>query len=156
MQGYRYDICTIKFWTVKFPGDIWIVEIWTVKTGLGPTFTIRVKVSYDSPVYDCPDFDCAIKTCNQGTAAPTFWSMSIVVKRLDGSRCHLVWRYVSAQTTLCYMGTRLSTPHKGHSSPLNFGWCLLWPNVCMDQNATWYAGRPHLSAGNIVLDDTYR
>ena len=24
-----------------------------------------------------------------------------VVKQLDGSRCHLVWRYVSAQTTLC-------------------------------------------------------
>jgi len=24
-----------KSGTVKFPGDIWIVEIWTVKTGLG-------------------------------------------------------------------------------------------------------------------------
>jgi len=33
MQGYPYDIWTIKFWTVKFPGDICIVEIWTVKTG---------------------------------------------------------------------------------------------------------------------------
>jgi len=30
MKGYLYDI-----WTVKFPGDIWIVEIWTVKIGLG-------------------------------------------------------------------------------------------------------------------------
>ena len=40
-----------------------------------------------------------IKTGNHETAAPTFWSMSIVVKRLDGSRCRLVWRYVSAQTT---------------------------------------------------------
>jgi len=30
MKGYPYDI-----WTVKFPGDIWIVEICTVKTGLG-------------------------------------------------------------------------------------------------------------------------
>jgi len=30
------------------------------------------------------------KTC---TAAPTFWPMSIVAKRPDGSRCHLVWRY---------------------------------------------------------------
>jgi len=27
-----------------------------------------------------------------GTAAPTFWPMSIVAKRLDESRCHLVWR----------------------------------------------------------------
>jgi len=23
---------------------------------------------------------------------PQFWPMSIVAKRLDGSRCHLVWR----------------------------------------------------------------
>ena len=27
-----------------------------------------------------------------GIAAPTFRPMSIVAKRLDGSRCHLVWR----------------------------------------------------------------
>ena len=33
-------------------------------------------------------------------------------------------------------------PHKGHSSPLNFGWCPLWPSGWMDQNATWYGGRP--------------
>jgi len=28
----------------------------------------------------------------RGTAAPTFRPMSIVAKRLNGSRCHLVWR----------------------------------------------------------------
>jgi len=28
----------------------------------------------------------------RGTAAPTFGPMSIVAKRLDGSRCHLVRR----------------------------------------------------------------
>jgi len=55
------------------------------------TVTVRVRVSYDCPVYDCPDFGCAIKTCNQRTAAPTFWPMYIVFKRLHGSRCHLVW-----------------------------------------------------------------
>jgi len=27
-----------------------------------------------------------------GTAAPNFWLMSIVAKRMDGSRCHLVQR----------------------------------------------------------------
>jgi len=32
-----------------------------------------------------------VKTCNHGTEAPTFWPMSIVVKQLDGSACHLVW-----------------------------------------------------------------
>ena len=91
MQGYPYDIWTIKFWTMKFPGDIWIVEIWRVKTNqVRAMVMVRVRVSYDCPVYDCPDFDCAIKTCNQGTTALTFRPMSIVVKRLHGSRCHLV------------------------------------------------------------------
>jgi len=36
-----------------------------------------------------------------GSRAPTFWPIFIVAKRLDESRCHLVWRYVSAQATLC-------------------------------------------------------
>ena len=40
-------------------------------------------------------------------------------------------------------------------SPI-FGPCLLWLNDWMDQHATWYGGRPHCSAGDIVLDDTYR
>jgi len=34
---------------------------------------------------------CVIKTCNQETAALTFWPMSIVIKQLDGSTCHLAW-----------------------------------------------------------------
>jgi len=32
-------------------------------------------------------------------------------------------------------------PEKGHSPPL-FGPRLLWPNSWMDQDATWYKGRP--------------
>jgi len=32
-------------------------------------------------------------------------------------------------------------PSKGHSSPI-FGPCLLWPNSWMDQDDTWYGGRP--------------
>jgi len=47
---------------------------------------------------------------------PTFRSMFIVAKRLDGSRCHLVQRYASAQATLCWMGTH-SPLQKGHSGP---------------------------------------
>ena len=35
---------------------------------------------------------------NRGTVPLNFRPMSIVAKRLDGSRCHL---YVSAQATLC-------------------------------------------------------
>ena len=37
------------------------------------------------------------------------------------------------------MGTHL--PHgKGHSSPVLFSACLLWPNGWMDQDTTWYGG----------------
>jgi len=37
----------------------------------------------------------------KGGAAPHFWPMSIVAKRLDGSRWHLAWRWASVQATLC-------------------------------------------------------
>jgi len=36
-----------------------------------------------------------------GTTPPNFRPMSVVVKRLDGSRCHLVQRYASDLATLC-------------------------------------------------------
>jgi len=36
----------------------------------------------------------------KGTA-PNFRPMSVVAKWLDGSRCHLVWRWASAQAILC-------------------------------------------------------
>jgi len=32
-------------------------------------------------------------------------------------------------------------PLQGHSPPI-FGQCLLWPDGWMDQDATWYRGRP--------------
>jgi len=38
------------------------------------------------------------------------------------------------------MGTQLPLP-KGHS-PLIFGPCVLWPNGWLDQDVTWYRGRP--------------
>jgi len=38
------------------------------------------------------------------------------------------------------MGTQPPTP-KGAKPHLIFGTCLLWPNSCMDQDATWYGGR---------------
>ena len=39
-------------------------------------------------VLDGDQTPCAQK---RGTA-PNFWPISVVVKRLDGSRCHLIWR----------------------------------------------------------------
>jgi len=46
--------------------------------------------------------------------------------------------------TLVYCGQTVGwTPKKGHSSPPPiFGPCLLWPNGWMNQDTTWYRGRP--------------
>jgi len=52
----------------------------------------------------------------KGGTAPHFRPTFVVAKRLDGSRCHWVWRYGSDQATLCPQ-----PPHSqnGHS-PLQF------------------------------------
>ena len=49
----------------------------------------------------------------KGCTAPNFPPMSIVAKRLDGSRCHLVRRWASAQATLCYIWGPSPLPTKG-------------------------------------------
>jgi len=49
---------------------------------------------------------------SEGAQPPNFRPISVVAKRLDGLRCHLVWRQDSAQATLCLMGIQL-TPKKG-------------------------------------------
>ena len=76
---------------------------------------------------------------NKGRSPPNFRPMFIVAKRLDGSRCHLVWRQASAYATLCLMRTQLPPEKKAH--PI-FGPCLLWPNGWMDEDAAWYGSRP--------------
>ena len=42
------------------------------------------------------------------------------------------------------MGTQPPLQKKGAEPPLIFGPCLLRPNSCMDQDATWYGGKPRL------------
>ena len=62
------------------------------------------------------DGDPAPPPEEKGDTALNFRPMSVVVKRLDGSGCHLVPRHASAQVTLCYMETQLlSRPKKRHS-----------------------------------------
>jgi len=57
----------------------------------------------------------------KGFCLPNFWHIFIVAKRLDASRCHLVWRYASARRHCVRCGP--SYPQKkGHSHPTNF-----WP-----------------------------
>jgi len=53
--------------------------------------------------------------------APNFRPMSVVAKRLDGLRCHLVWRWASAQATLCSTGTQLSPEQRAHPPHPIFG-----------------------------------
>jgi len=85
--------------------------------------------AYLSQVHIVLDGDPALP--KKGSTAPNFQPMSVVAKRLNGSRCHLVWRQASAQATLCYMGTQPVLPPQkkggGHSPPI-FGLCLLIPN----------------------------
>jgi len=53
-----------------------------------------------------------------GPSSP-FPPMSIVAKRLDGLRCHLVWRYASAQATLCSVENEVP-PEKWAQPPPSF------------------------------------
>jgi len=52
--------------------------------------------------------NCQRDRMASGTSAPNFGPMSILAKRLDGSRCHLVRTYASAQ---------LPPPRKGGAQP---------------------------------------
>jgi len=56
----------------------WIKTLLGRKVGLGPS-----DIVVDSDPAPLPQ---------KGGRAPKFWPMSIVAKRLDGSRCHLVRR----------------------------------------------------------------
>jgi len=74
--------------------------------------------------------------------SPQLSAMSVVVKRLDESRCSLL----GTEVGLGPGGTMLDgdpapPPTKGHPPPI-FGACLLWPNGWTDQDATWQEGRP--------------
>jgi len=68
----------------------------------------------------------------------------------DGCQC---WAVDVLQLTVLYFGLAVyhhsilmtiwgPSPQKGHSPPLIFSACLFWPNGWMDQDATWYRGRP--------------
>ena len=81
----------------------------------------------------------------KGTSAPTFWPMSIVSKRLDGSGCHLV-RTTEVGLVLGHIvldgdPATLSQKKEARQPPI-FGPCLLWPNGWMDQDGTWHRGGP--------------
>jgi len=72
----------------------------------------------------------------------------IVAKRLDASRCHLVWSIGLSPGDLCSMGTQLP-PEKGHTRPTQF-----LAHVYCSQAAGWMkplGTEVDLSAGDFVL-----
>jgi len=84
--------------------------------------------------------------------APNCRPMSIVAKRLHGSRCHLVCRYALAQPTLCQMGSGTQLPSKkGAEPPPQFS-----AHVCCGQTVGWIkmalGVEVGLGPGHIVLD----
>jgi len=72
---------------------------------------------------------------------PNFWFSSIVVKRLDASRCNLVYGYRPQPRDFVLGGDPVRLPKKGAELTQIFGPCLLWPNVWIDQDSTWHKGR---------------
>ena len=83
---------------------------------------------------------------------PNFRPMSIVAKRLDGSRCHLARRQASAQTTIYWMGTQLtptSSPKKGYSRQFSAHVYCRQTSVRVRIPLGMEVGR---SLGEIVLD----
>jgi len=53
------------------------------------------------------------------------------------------------------MGTQPPTPRGAEPHPI-FGPSLLWPNGCMDQDATWYGGRPRPTRHCVRCGPSYR
>jgi len=75
----------------------------------------------------------------KGAQPRNFRPMSVVAKRLDELKCHLV------QATV-FDGDPATPEKKAHPPHPIFGRCLLWPNGWMDEDATWYGSRPRPSA----------
>jgi len=78
----------------------------------------------------CPVLSCLF-VCNVGVLWRTVgWIKMKLGMPVDLGAGHIVLD-----------GDRAPPPPKGRSPPI-IGTCLLWPNGCMDQDATRYGGRP--------------
>jgi len=78
-----------QFWAHDYYGQTagWIKMPLGMEVGLGPGHIVL-----DGDTAPLP---------RKGGTAPNFRPVSIVAKRLDGSKCHLVRRCALAQATLC-------------------------------------------------------
>jgi len=103
MQGYPYDIWTIKFWTVKFLGDICIVEIWTVKTGLGLRLRLGLGLVMTVQFMTVQILTVQLRHVTREQQLPLFGPCLLSSNGWMNQDAiwYGLWRYVSAQTTLC-------------------------------------------------------
>jgi len=72
---------------------------------------------------------------------PNFRPISIVAKRHGCIKMPLGMEVGLSPGDFVFHGDPVRLPKKG-TEPSVFGPCLLRPNGCMDQDATWYGGRP--------------
>jgi len=146
MQGYLYDIWTIKFWTVKSPGNIWIVEMWTVKTGLRLQLRLGLVM--------------------------TVQIMTVQLRHVTREQQHHFLAHVYCRQTVGWIKMPFGMDYGGTCRPRSH--CDRWepsspirgtaaPKISVvycGQMAGWIkmplGTEVGLSAGNIVLDDTYR
>ena len=107
---------------------VWIKMPLGTEVGLGP-----VDIVFDGDPAAPPQK-------GGGTLLPNFRPISVVAKRLDGSRC--TWHGGGLWSRPhCARWGHTSLPKKRIEPPI-FGPFLLWPNGWMHQDATWYEGRP--------------
>jgi len=79
--------------------------------------------------------------CREETPIQKIPAQFIVAKRLDGIKMVLGMKLGLSPGDFVLDGDPASLPKSG-KSPQIFGPCLLRPNGYMDQDATWYRGRP--------------
>jgi len=93
------------------------------------------------PIHIVLDGDTA--PLSKNGQAPHFLPIFIVAKRLDASRCHLVWIEVDLSPgNFVLDGDPIPYPKKGGPHRI-FSPRLLWPNGWMDEEDTaWYGSRP--------------
>jgi len=77
-----------------------LADVYCGQTGGWIKMTLGMKVGF-GPGDSVLDVDAAPSPQRGWSPVPNFRPISIVAKRLDASRCHLVWRWASAQGTLC-------------------------------------------------------
>jgi len=77
----------------------------------------------------------------KGGTPLNFRPMSVMAKRMDGSRCHLVQRYAFAQANVV-LDEGPVPPKRGHSPPIGFRPIFIVAKRLDGSVVTWYDDRP--------------